>query len=520
MDSDTRESLSKRGLLRVIITTCIACSGGLVWGYNTGVVSGVLSMETFHSHFNTSQKSSALLANSVSLLQAGGFFGALLISYVCQNLGRRKPMIVAGVVFLVGSGMELAGTGGIPLFYGGRVVSGLGIGGLTMVVPTYVTEVAPKRIRGFLMGLWQFWIVTGATIAYWVDYAVELHVSSSVQWQIPLAIQMVPAIMLIMGALILKESPRWLSKQGQHSQALLNLAHMRGLSPGAFSVQVEYREIYESILHEQEISGGATYKELLLPGNRKRVLLGFFVMMAQQFSGTNAIGYYAPQIFKAVGVRTISNGLFATGIYGIVKMVMTMLLCVFAVERIGRRRCLTGGAFFMGSCLVVIGCLLKIYPPQPSEEVSTATYAMMVCIYLYLSFFCFSWGPVPWIYSSEIYPNRLREYCVAMCAASQWLWNFVVTQFSPFAMRSTPWGTFILFAGFNFINMMFAAFLPETTNVSLEEMDAVFGVVNDYQDRTSRQLYDLEKELTLTEESSSPGRQTSLPVCPTCQTFV
>uniref|UniRef100_A0A060T463 ARAD1C39094p n=1 Tax=Blastobotrys adeninivorans TaxID=409370 RepID=A0A060T463_BLAAD len=467
---------NKLALLRIVAATCVACSGGLMWGYDSGVISGVLSLESFHKHFDVAKGDSKVSSTSVSLLQAGGFFGALFMSPIAERFGRRMTMIATACVFLIGAIMQVAGGGGLPLFYVGRVVAGLGVGGATMVIPTYVAEVVPKNIRGLLMGLWQFFIVTGVTVSYWVDYGVNLHMTGDSQWRTPLGVQMVPAGMLIAGALVLKESPRWLTKHHQESRGLENLAYLRGLSPDHPDVQAEYQEIYVSIVHEREVSGDATWREMILPGNRKRVLLGFIIMCCQQFSGTNAIGYYAPQIFEAVGVSSTSTGLFATGLYGVVKMVMTMLLCLIAIERLGRKVCLVGGGFLMGGFMVTIGALLKTHPPD-STELSSASYGMVVCIYLYVTAYCFSWGPVPWIYASEIYPNRLREYCVALCSASQWLFNFVVTEFSPYALNSMGWGIFILFAGFNFANMLFALFfLPETTNKTLEEMDKIFGV--------------------------------------------
>ncbi|CAN6604958.1 high-affinity glucose transporter Hxt2p [Trichomonascus vanleenenianus] len=468
---------NKKALLRTVIATCVACSGGLMWGYDSGVISGVLALSSFKEHFNLPDKSPAVSSNAVALLQAGGFFGALGMAPINKKFGRKYSMLAAACIFLVGAIMQVAGTGGLGLFYAGRIIAGLGVGAATGVVPTYVAEVVPKNIRGLLMGLWQFWIVTGVTISYWIDYGVNQHITGSKQWRIPLGVQMVPAGMLIVGTLFLRESPRWLAESGDDVRALRNLAFMRGGSTEDPEIVLEFQDITESIIQERAISGGATVKELIMKGNRKRVILGFGLMAAQQFSGTNAIGYYAPQIFEAVGVGSTSTGLFATGIYGVVKMVMTMALCLFAIERFGRKMCLMVGAGFMGTFMLVIGVLLKTHPVQAdAENLSKASYAMVVCIYLYVTAYCFSWGPVPWIYASEIYPNRLRSYCVALCAASQWLWNFVVTEFSPYALARLDWGIFILFAGFNYANLLYALLLPETTNLSLEDMDKIFGV--------------------------------------------
>ncbi|ANB12803.1 Snf3p [Sugiyamaella lignohabitans] len=509
----TTLKLNRTGLIRTIITTCVACSGGLMWGYDSGVISGILSLESFKDHFHvTASNSSAVSSNAVSLLQAGGFFGALFISPACQRFGRRLSMIFAAIVFLCGAVMQIAGTGGLPLFYVGRVIAGLGVGGVTCCVPTYVAEMLPKKIRGTMMGTWQFWIVTGVTISYWTDYGVNERVNDpNSQWRIPLGVQMIPAVLLILGTIILKESPRWLAKRGEDDKALANLAYMRGLDVGSPEVQAEYQEIYQALLHETEVTGGVTWKEMFLPGNRKRAIIGFSLMAAQQFSGTNAIGYYAPQIFEAVGISSTSTGLFATGLYGVVKMVMTMALCLFAIERFGRRMCLLVGGFFMGLFMLIIGVLLKTHPPNPDSAVlSSASYAMVVFIYLYVTAYCFSWGPVPWIYASEIFPNRIREYCVALCASSQWLFNFVVTQFSPYALKSLGWGIFMLFMGFNFLNCIGVWFLPETTGLALEEMDTLFGAPTAIDNAKVREsavqnAYDAKQDVEFVEDAEQGG---------------
>lgn len=449
-----------------------------MWGYDSGVIGGVLSLDSFKEHFNVSDNNSSVQSTSVSLLQAGGFFGALMMSPICKKYGRKWSMFAAAGVFIVGAIMQTAGTGGLGLLYAGRVVAGLGVGGVTMVVPTYVAEIVPPSVRGVLMGSYQFFIVTGVTVSYWVDYGCKLHISnkSTAQWRLPLGLQMIFPGMLMLGTLALKESPRWLATKGDEARAINNLAWMRNLPADSPEVQAEFQEIHASIIAEQQATGGVTWKEIILPGNRIRVGLGILIMCCQQFSGTNAIGYYAPQIFEAVGVNSNSTGLFATGLYGVVKMIMTFLLQIFAIEKLGRKRCFMGGAFLMGVFMLIIGCLLKTHPPSTSgDSLSGASVVMVLCIYLYVTAYCFSWGPVPWIYCSEIYPNRIREYCVALAAASQWLFNFVVTEFSPYALNSIKWGIFILFAGFNFANMVISFWIPETTGKTLEEMDELFG---------------------------------------------
>jgi len=204
-------------------------------------------------------------------------------------------------------------------------------------------------------------------------------------------------------------------------------------------------------------------------------------MIFQQMTGNNAINYYAPQIFENLGLNGTESGLFATGVYGIVKMVMCFCFLVFAADSLGRRRSLLWTSVAMAASMMYVGLYVRIDPPQEDDVgVPPAGYVALVCIYLFASFFQWGWGPVCWIYVSEIPTARLRGLNVSLGAATQWLFNLVIARAVPnmlVTMGEGGYGAFILFASFCAAMFVFVWFLvPETKGMSLERMDDLFGV--------------------------------------------
>jgi MFS family permease len=188
------------------------------------------------------------------------------------------------------------------MIYGGRVVAGLGIGGMSSITPVFVSENCPPQTRGRVAGLFQEFLVIGSTFAYWLDYGVSLHIPEGTsQWRIPVAIQLIPGGLMFIGLFFLKESPRWLMKQGRHEEALDSLAYIRNEPQDSAPVRKEIAEISAAIQEELAATEGVTWKECLQKSNRYRFFLAFVLMFWQQFSGTNSIGYYAPEIFQTVG---------------------------------------------------------------------------------------------------------------------------------------------------------------------------------------------------------------------------
>jgi hypothetical protein len=273
-------------------------------------------------------------------------------------------------------------------------------------------------------------------LAFWVNYGSILHIHGAAVYIVPLALQALPAILLVGCMFFNNESPRFLAKVDRWEEATKALCRVRQLPATHEYLQAELKDISDQLEYERMLIGGSGTKDLLremftIPGNRKRVLISIGLMVCQQMTGTNAINYYAPQIFTNIGITGNTNRLFATGIYGVVKMTTCAAFLLFAADSLGRRRSLLWTSIAQGSAMMYIGLYVRISPPLPNASIPPAGYVALVCIFLFAGFFQWGWGPVCWIYVSEIPTARLRSLNVAIAAATQWLFNFVVARATP-----------------------------------------------------------------------------------------
>ncbi|KAG9567946.1 general substrate transporter, partial [Aureobasidium melanogenum] len=427
-----------------------ACFGGMLFGVDSGIIGGVLTLPAFKTKYGLDDLSTIqradLQANIVSTLQCGCFAGALIASYIADRLGRRMALLIAAVVVTIGCAFQAAADGHIALMYVGRLIAGFGVGKASMVTPLYISENAARAIRGGLTGIYQLFIATGTMLAFW--------------------------------------SPRWLARKDRWDEASAVLSNVRALPSSHPYVQMELREMQEQLDHERTLIEGASFMDLMkemwtIPGNRKRAIITIWLMITQQMTGTNAINYYSPQIFQNLGLSSTDAGLFATGIYGVVKMTLCACFLLFAADSLGRRRSLLWTSIAMGCAMLYVGLYVRIKPPVKGADIPGAGYMALVCIYLFAGFFQCGWGPVPWIYVSEIPTARLRGVNVALGAATQWLFNLVVARAVPnmlATMGKAGYGTFLFFSAACFLSFFFAwFFIPETKGLSLEKMDDLFG---------------------------------------------
>ncbi|KAM0324633.1 hypothetical protein ACHAQA_008023 [Verticillium albo-atrum] len=476
---------------RAYALACSACFGGLIFGVDTGVIGGVLRMPEFRELYGLENASdaerAALSSQIVSTLQAGCFLGALLAAQAADRFGRRPILIwCAGGISLIGVVLQAAASGHLEAMYVGRFISGFGTGFASMVNPLYVAENAPRAIRGGLTGIYQLFIVFGIFLSYWINYGCIRHITGTARYMLPLVIQGVPPLMLMVSMWFCNESPRHLAKQDKWEEALAVLSLIRALPADHPYVAEEFNAIRVSIEEENAILDGANWMSLqremwLIPANRRRALISILLMFFQQMTGTNAINYYAPQIFASLGVRGESNELFATGIYGLVKLIAVMVFLVFVADSLGRRRSLLWTGTGMCATMLYVAIFIRIVQPDPDsgDDVSAAGYVALICVFLFACMFQFGWGPVCWIYVSEIATTRLRATNVSFAAATQWLFNFVISFTVPRMLNSMGvggFGTYIFFSCWCLIMVIFVwFFIPETKGLSLESMNELFG---------------------------------------------
>ncbi|KAF9450915.1 general substrate transporter [Macrolepiota fuliginosa MF-IS2] len=498
---------------KIFAIAVFASLGGLLYGYNQasflltyttpladmtqGVFSGVLVMHSFDERMASAVSDPGKQGWLVSILELGAWFGVLVTAYFADKFSRKYTIVLAVIVFCVGVVVQTAAKGPSSI-YGGRFVTGLGVGSLSMVVPLYNAEIAPPEVRGSLVALQQLAITFGIMVSFWIDYGTNYiggngATQHEAAWRLPLALQLVPAVILGVGILFMPFSPRWLVNQGRDDEALEVLSHARNLPPDADLVRIEFLEIRAQYLFEKEISEEkfpnyqdgswsssfklGLYGYLSLIRERHllyRVAVGSLTMFFQQWTGINAILYYAPIIFQNLGLKGNTISLLATGVVGIV-MFLATIPAVIWVDQLGRKPVLVSGAFLMGTCHILVAILSGLFQDSWAQHIA-AGWAACALVWIFAIGFGYSWGPCAWILVAEIWPLSVRGKGISIAASSNWMNNFIVGQVTPTMMKHLRFGTFIFFGVFSLLGGVFVMFfVPETKGLTLEEMDEVFG---------------------------------------------
>ncbi|GAK62621.1 MFS quinate transporter QutD [Moesziomyces antarcticus] len=472
---------------RVYILGICASFGGLLFGWDTGLIGGVLNMPAFKKDFgleNNDAKLAALKGNIVSVLQAGCFFGAAASFYLPHRFGRKQAMLISATVFLIGSVIQTvcrlngqSANAALNQLYVGRVIGGFGVGLASSTVPMYLSECAPRAIRGRLAGMYQLLIVTGICIAYFVNYGMVQNYpdqTSSAMWQVPFALQCLPGVLFVVTLLFQPESPRWLVEQQRNAEAQKSLARINRADVNDPVVVGILREIEQDL---EGKSGLSLVQQLKMAFSDRvttyRVFIGALLMFFQQFTGTNSINYYSPQIFKSLGITGQSSGLLATGVYGVVKIITTGLFMAVAIEQLGRKWCLIIGGLVQVFTLFWIAIYQAVRPAgTPVDGVGYLTIAM---VYIFVVGYGLGWSSVTWAVSAEVAPNQLRALAMSAATMSQWFFNFVIALITPRALEHIKYGTFLLFGVMTSVAVVWAAFfLPESSGVTLELMHRIF----------------------------------------------
>ncbi|KAF2768739.1 general substrate transporter [Teratosphaeria nubilosa] len=465
---------TRLGALRAYFFGFFICTAGFLFGYDTGIVGGILTLPSYKHAFHYTD-STTVSAVMVSLQNVGAFLAALCIIPVSERWGRKKTVQVAMSVFCVGVVLQVVESGSLVCFYVGRVVSGLGLGAGTAVVPSFNAEMAPKEIRGMLGSGMQWLFASGVMISYWIDYGVSVseHLEGkAAQWQIPVGLQLVPAAVLALGLFTQRESVRWLVKKGREEEAWESLTWIR--ADDGPEVEAEFREIRAGLAEELRATEGFKKRELLEPANRLRLMLAFGVFLGQQCTGMTALAYFGPQFFKLL-VGGGSQDLLITGLFGAEKFITVGIYILFFSEKWGRKPTLWISAVLMAMCFVIVTVVNQTTPAPVGDHATSAGIATVAMIFLTNSIYQFSWGPLPWPYCAEIFPSRIREVGTSVGVSTQWLFNFLFSLVTPYMIKS--WGSYA-FLFYAALDLVMAAlvylFLKETKNRSLEEMETIF----------------------------------------------
>lgn len=519
-----------------------ASLGGFLFGYDQGVMGSILRMENFGAKFPRIYSDPDYKGWCVSTFLLCAWFGSLINSPITQKFGRRRTIIVACVVFVIGSAFQTAGKSDAMLF-AGRGVAGVGVGSLTTTVPMTMAELTVPDYRGGLVVIQQLMITIGIMVSYWLDYGTNFiggtrcapekpyangesfdpytdvpvdgcSGQSSASWRVPLGVQMFPALVLGIGMFFFPESPRWLVQTGSDEKAYEVLKYLRRKCSDE-DIEKEYLEIKAEVLFEAgytERKFGsksglslelARYADLITTKSHfKRVFIGSAVMFFQQFIGCNAIIYYAPTIFGQLGLSDTTTSLLGTGLYGIVNTLST-IPAVLLIDKVGRKPLLMCGAAGTFISLVIVAGIVGKYEGQLDTYV-TAGRTAIAFVFIYDVNFSYSWAPIGWVLPSEIFSIGIRSKAISFTTSATWMSNFIIGLVTPRMLETMKFGTYIFFAAFAIIAFFFTWFvIPETRGVALEEMDTVFNDIEAADEKQAIADANAKAKSLLTEDKGS-----------------
>jgi len=428
-----------------LFVSCIAAIGGILFGYNASIISGVLLFVTRDFQLTTIEQEVI-----VSTLLIGALIGAFFGGFIADYLGRKKTLFATLILFLI-STWTLAEAGGFDTLLIGRFLSGLGVGIVSMAVPLYIAEMSPPENRGALVSLNQLCITIGILIAYVVAYAF----ADKGEWREMFGFAFIPIIIQFIGLFLIPETPSWLISHNKRESAEKILHKIRLASSHQHLVEVGKTEDAPTKKH---------WKELFSPTVRKPFLIGIGVAVFQSITGINTVIYYAPQIFQLAGYEVAQTALFATILVGVVNVVVTVV-ALWLIDRIGRRPLLIGGLIGMTASLLLLGIAFL----SQGELTGLAAVAGLL---IYVAFFAVSLGPVAWLIISEVYPLGIRGRAMGIATFSNWVCNYFVSlTFLTLIQALGTSGTSWLYAIICLCGLWFVVKLvPETNGKTFEQI--------------------------------------------------
>jgi SP family arabinose:H+ symporter-like MFS transporter len=438
----------------VLLITGIAALGGLLFGYDTAVISGAIGFLT--TKFELTPAMTGWAASSGIV---GGIVGALFAGGISDYLGRKKALMLAAF-FFAASGIGTALPNSLTELVIFRMAAGIGFGMASLISPLYIAEIAPARIRGTLVSLNQLAIVTGILLVYFVNAKIAAFGDDAwdieMGWRWMFGSEVAPSVLFMGLLLLVPESPRWLAKKGEKEKAIAVLTR----TSGSTAAVKDYAEIETSLEQEK----GASFMEVFDKNHRKILIIGTILAVAQQITGINAIIYYAPEIFKKTGAAS-GSAMDQTVIIGVVNLIFTFV-AIWLIDRIGRRALLIGGSLGMAISLGWLG-----YAFHQQDFTSPL---ILVAILAYIACFAASLGPVVWVVIAEIFPTRVRGTAMSVATFALWIACFAVSQGFPMLLEGIGGAkTFWLFMVFALATVGFIAkFVPETKGLSLEEIQS------------------------------------------------
>lgn len=432
------------------VIAAIAALAGLLFGFDTGIISGALLF--IQKDFVVSTGMQELIVSSVLF---GAMISSLLSGRLTDHLGRRRVLLIVSALFIIGTLLAsfAASLHGIMF---GRLIIGFAIGIGSYTAPLYIAEVSAPHLRGALVSLNQLAITLGILCSYLINFACT-NMNGSWRWMF--AFGLIPAILLSLGMIFLPESPRWLIKQNHLAKALNILQRLR---PGHDANQ-EIRDIQSSFNNK-----ASSFKDVFAPWIRPVLFLGAALGFIQQVTGINTIIYYAPTIFQMAGFHDASSSILATVGIGVVNVLAT-IFAIFYLDKLGRRPLLLAG--LIGMAISLLGLSLAFYF---GAQLNLLRWIAMACTFLFIICFAFSLGAILWLMVSEIFPLEVRGTAMGVAVFSCWLWNFAVSAtFLTLVKWLGPSYTFLMYALMCVLSFVFCYYkVPETRGATLEQIES------------------------------------------------
>ncbi|KAJ3055036.1 hypothetical protein HK097_011672 [Rhizophlyctis rosea] len=470
--------------LFAVLTAFGAAVGGFLFGYEIGVVSQVLSMDAFGLRFglkiNERGADGELLA-ATGAADATGWItftfligcvaGAAIVSDFADRFGRKRSLLIGAAIFVIGVIFQAAASN-FGLLYAGRLISGVGVGVSSQVVPLYISETAATNVRGRLISVYQLMITVGIFIAACVNSGIIASSlsGSETEWRLALAIQAIPGVLIILINSFLPFSPRWLAGKHRDDEAIAALSKLRSADPNSEEVQTEYNQIREEVKLQESI-GEATWAEVGQRKWLKRVMIGIILQFFQQWTGINVILYYQNELITKMGFDPADAKTAFNLAINAINMVAT-LPGMYLIERMGRRKLLLFGALGMGIAQYIVTIALR--EAEVKSQPGLAWLAI-VAVFVFEIFFASTWGPVVWVYQSEIYPLRLRSKATGLATISNWANGAIIAKVAPLINEKAGNFTYLLWGSMALASFVYTFFfIPETMGKSLEEMDMIF----------------------------------------------
>ncbi|EKM80392.1 hypothetical protein AGABI1DRAFT_128066 [Agaricus bisporus var. burnettii JB137-S8] len=483
-----RSSLRGRNLTWAI--AFVTGTGFTLFGYDQGVMSALLTAGQFEKVFpqvvvgpEQPPNHATLQSLLVAIYELGCLAGALSNLWIGDRLGRRRTIILGGVVMIIGAILQTASYSYSQMLVA-RVITGLGNGLNTSTVPSYHAECSPAAKRGALI------MIEGSLITFgimWIDFALFWAKGSSAQWRVPIALQIIFALIMIIFINFLPESPRWLLKTGQSARAMAVISDLEDKSIMDPDVQQTFHAIKEAVELEEGTSideadgkrhpaGKASLRELFTNGrsqNFRRVALGVVIQCFQQITGINIITYYARDqtiLFENLGISDVKSRIIAA--CNGTEYFLASFIAIALIERVGRRKLMFFGSVGQTITMILLAILGSI-------DNSAANVISAILLFVFNSFFAVGWLGMTWLYPAEIVGLRMRGPANALSTASNWTFNFLVVMVTGPSFESISWKTYIVFASLNaFIIPCVYFFFPETAGRSLEDMDVIFALAH------------------------------------------